>query len=328
METNFNYKSICQKLLRPLPERSREVISRRFGLISGEAETLEAIGKDFGITRERVRQIEEDGFKRMKEKLNELQPVFAFFSDHLRAAGGLKQEDLLLEELGGKKFKRQVFFLLNLAGNFKRFAENKELHPFWTLDSESSNLAQKAIDFFKEELSKNKQPIAIENYLLPFDNLSPQVFGSYLRISKIVQTNEEGLFGLRDWPEINPRGIKDKAYLALKKANAPLHFSEVAKRIGPTALPQTVHNELIKDPRFVLVGRGLYALRNWGYEPGVVKEVIGRILKEANQPLTREEVVEAVLKQRFVKENTIALNLSDKRYFQRTPEGKYTIRQA
>jgi hypothetical protein len=150
---------------------------------------------------------------------------------------------------------------------------------------------------------------------------------SYLEISKNIQRNSEGLFGLREWPEINPRGVKDKAYLVFKKQNKPLHFTQVASLIGQ-ALPQTVHNELIKDPRFVLVGRGTYALKEWGYEPGRVREVIFKILSKEKKPLTKKEILAKVLKQRLVKETTVLLNLSNKEYFLKNPQGKYQIREA
>ena len=86
----------------------------------------------------------------------------------------------------------------------------------------------------------------------------------------------------------------------------------------------TTHNELIKDPRFVLIGRGLYALAEWGYAPGVVRDVI-RDLIVAEGPLKKEEVVERVKKARFVKENTIAVNLNNPRYFKREKDGRYVI---
>ena len=90
----------------------------------------------------------------------------------------------------------------------------------------------------------------------------------------------------------------------------------------------TVHNELIKDSRFVLVGRGLYALKEWGYEPGVVKEVIAKVLRAEDKPLTKEEVFQKVLKQRLIKENTILLNLQDKSCFFKDEAGRYTIKEA
>jgi hypothetical protein len=133
---------------------------------------------------------------------------------------------------------------------------------------------------------------------------------------------------LKEWPEINPRVIKDKAFLVFKKENKPLHFSQVAQLIGTNALVQTVHNELIRDQRFVLVGRGIYALADWGYKPGTVKEVISGILAQSGDPLSKDEILKKVSEQRIVKANTVLLNLSNKQRFLRNSQGKYLLRDA
>jgi RNA polymerase nonessential primary-like sigma factor len=52
-----------------LPERQREVLMRRFGLAGFEAATLEDVGEQIGLTRERVRQIQVDALKRLREIL-------------------------------------------------------------------------------------------------------------------------------------------------------------------------------------------------------------------------------------------------------------------
>jgi DNA-directed RNA polymerase delta subunit len=135
------------------------------------------------------------------------------------------------------------------------------------------------------------------------------------------------LWGFSFWPEINPKNVRDKAYNVFKKSQKPLHFREVASLVG-NALAQTVHNELIKDPRFVLVGRGLYALREWGFEPGTVREVILKILKEKNRPMNQKEILAEVLKRRWVKKNTVLCNLQNKKYFKKTKEGKYILKEA
>lgn len=323
---NFNYQKICKSLLKDLSERQREVISRRFGLESGERETLESIGRDFKVTRERIRQIENSGLSKLKEKVNLLGKVFQYFTEELKRSGDLKKEETLLSQLGGKNYQPHVFFLLTLGDQFQRFSETEEFHSLWTINPESVKLAKETINSFYQKLKEINRPIKLEEYEIS-PKLTPQVLQSYLEISKIVQKNKEGFYGLKDWPEINPRGVKDKAYLVFKKEKRPLHFTEVAKLIGPTALVQTVHNELIKDPRFVLVGRGLYALKEWGYEEGQVKDIILKILKEAGRPLLKEEIIEKVLKQRFVKESTIWLNLNNKKYFVKTPEGKYIAKE-
>jgi len=335
----FNYSKICSDLLHNLPQRGREVILRRFGLEAGERETLEKIGESYGVTRERVRQIQEDAISKIKPGLEKHQPIFDYFSSQINSTGNLRREDFLLNHLGGEKFQNQVFFLLNLGGQFSRFSENDEHYSFWATAPKASTFAQRVIDSFQKFLIKKKQPLTLEN--LPFyqifgstfeketiNRLGLQALQSFLEISKKIQQNKEGCFGLADWPEINPRGIKDKAYLVFKKEGKPLHFNKVAKLIGESCNSQSVHNELIRDMRFVLVGRGLYALKEWGYKPGVVKDVIIEILKGAKKPLSKEEILEKVLKQRFIKTNTILLNLNNKKYFSKNLRGKYILSKA
>ena len=320
-----DYKKICSGLLKDLPKRQREVLSRRFGLKSKERETLESVGKSFGVTRERIRQIENDGFLRLKFKIKENQKVLQYFKDFLRKEGGLKRENTLLAELGGERQKNQVYFLLSLSQDFQRMGEAEDFYPLWALDRNSIERAKKTAISLSSKIRKIGRPLTLEE-LNKINSLNLKALSSYLEASKKIEMNQDGLFGLKEWPEINPRGVKDKAYLIFKKQEKPLHFTKVAGLID-SALPQTVHNELIKDPRFVLVGRGIYALKEWGYQEGAVKDVIKNILEEKGKPLSREEILNKVLEQRLVKENTVLLNLSNRKYFQKDSRGLYQIRE-
>ena len=343
----LNYQKICSNLLGGLPERTKDVLLRRFGLNpsagGGERETLEGIGQNYGVTRERVRQIEEDGMSRLKnpEVLRAAQPAFNYFQDHFKNQGGLKREDILLKDLGQDKFKNQVFFLLTLGDPFFRYGETKEVYPFWTTKPDLVQIAQEVIDYFISAFQKESKPLPRAEFFEIEKRELRDKFGrqinlellvSSYEIAKKIEENPFGEIGLTDWPEIIPRGIKDRAYIVLKREGKPLHFLAVTEKINqlaiyhPQAIPQTVHNELIKDQRFVLVGRGTYALAEWGYKPGWVKDIISEVLKEAKKPLAREEIIEKVLSQRLVKVNTILLNLSDKKYFLRTEGGKYTFK--
>lgn len=323
----FNYQTICHSnLLKDLPGRQKDVLSRRFGL-RGERQTLESIGRAYDITRERVRQIEEDGLRGLAKKLEDplCQNVFHYFVKNLKAAHSLKRENLLLSQLGGEKFKNHVLFLLTLGKPFQRVSETADFHAFWSIDKNSFNLAKKQISAFISELKKKQKPLSLPLRLAL----------SYIEISKNILKGPEGLYGLSDWPVIRPRGIKDKAYLVLKKEEKPLHFTQVASLINSSlvlkspksTVSQTVHNELIKDARFVLVGRGLYALGEWGYTPGVVREVITQVLKETKKSLNKEQIIKKVLEQRQVKPNTVLLNLQNKKHFIKNSKG-YFIRQA
>ena len=338
MENNFNYSKICSDLISDLKEREKEVISRRFGLNGLKKETLESIGQDFGVSRERVRQIQKVAMEKIKPKLSQYQKVFQSFLEYFKKFGNLRKEENVLAELGKGKFQGEVYFLLTLQKpsgkdetksqrpHFQRLGENNDFYSFWLIDKDSLKPAKETINFLFQKLQKLGKPLTKKELssFLPLEETvwDKRFISSILEISKKIQKNPEGLYGLKDWPEINPRGIKDKAYLVFKKIGKPLHFTDIAKLIEGSHL-QTVHNELIKDSRFVLVGRGIYALSEWGYTPGEVKEVIFKILNESQKPLKKEEILEKVLSQRLVKENTILLNLSNKKYFSRDSQGRY-----
>jgi len=330
----FNYSKICQDYLKVLPQKISDVIERRFGLKSGQRETLEAIGQSYGITRERVRQIENEGLKKIAPKIRENKELFDYFKSVLNSFGNVKNEVELLDVLGEGKYQNQVYFLLTQGQGFEKIGEDDNFYTFWHNDKKSVEKAIKTVNSIIDKLDKEKKIFSLED-LSQAQKENKEVFASYIGISKKIQKNYEGKYGLKNWLEVNPRGIKDKAYLVLKKKEEPLHFTAIASLIGTMPFSKlrkvhtaTVHNELIKDPRFVLVGRGLYALKEWGYEPGVVKDIIVKSLKQAKRPLTKEEVLTEVLKQRFVKENTVVLNLQNKSYFVRDEKGRYNVREA
>lgn len=67
-ELQNNYiQSNLERWVEELPEKQREVLSRRFGLRGYEASTLEDVGREIGLTRERVRQIQVEALKRLRE---------------------------------------------------------------------------------------------------------------------------------------------------------------------------------------------------------------------------------------------------------------------
>jgi len=318
------YHKVCEELLRFLPERTKDIVSRRFGIGGKEKETLDGIGRDYEITRERVRQIEKEGIRKIKNKAEGYGDVFHELRKKIDFFGGIKREDVLLGALSEETVDQNcVFFLLNIDEKLTRVPESKDFYPFWRSDENAFTEAKKEIEKAYEKLKKENRPLTLSEIKGKRDVVDEKLL-SYLEISKKVVQNDEGEFGIFNWPEIKPKGIKDKAYIILNKKGEPLHFREIASALGDDANPQTTHNELIKDPRFVLVGRGVYALSKWGYTPGEVKEVIRDIL-EKEGALPKEEIISQVTKQRIVKKNTVVQNLSNKKYFIRTPDGKYTL---
>jgi len=316
------YKKICQDLISGLKGREREVILRRFGLGGREREILQSIGNDLGITRERVRQIEKVALKKIKPKLKDHRRLFDGFLSYFGKFGNARREEKVLEELGGEE-KNELVFLLSLDGRFLRANENNDFHSFWAIGEESLKKVREVLQTIAGKLEKEKRLMSLKEIAGEL-KIKEKILEGFLEISKRILKNEKGLYGLREWPEITPRGIRDRAYLVFKELKRPLHFTEVARMIQGANL-KSVHNELIRDERFVLVGRGIYALREWGYFPGEVKDVIYKILKEEG-PLTKEEILERIKKQRIVKENTVLINLT--KYFEKDEKGRYRIKTA
>ncbi|OHA67104.1 MAG: hypothetical protein A3C82_02530 [Candidatus Wildermuthbacteria bacterium RIFCSPHIGHO2_02_FULL_47_12] len=339
----FPYPKVASSLVAGLGPRVKDIVSRRFGLQRKEAETLESIGSVHCITRERVRQIVQDALRQIREAIEgdrnaQVRAAFQYFADTLKRQGNMKREDLLVDMLEARDMSNSVVFLLVVGDEFFDHRETQDFYPFWSLKKE---VVAKASDFHENLLSffeKKEAPLDEEEIeALSQDILRGKSLLSFLEASKHIMRSWDGKWGLKAWPQVNPRGIRDKAYLVLKRHEKPLHFTEVSKLIAEfqgkflqnkekKVLPQTVHNELIKDQRFVLVGRGTYALSDWGYEPGTVKDVIISLLKGNGGNMAKEDIIEKTLVQRQVKESTIELNLQDRSVFARDPSGRYYIK--
>lgn len=330
-----------KKLFSVLSKRTKDVLEKRFGLGKNyERMTLDAIGKGYGITRERVRQIEADGLLRIRksDNIKELSGVFGALENYFAEGGKVFKESHVLSFLASHpKHENHVYFLLSLHTPFVRFHENESLYDRWAHGHSFNSLAEKTLSQTILELKKNGKPVSEDTLFGIIENCAKSVTGgavpkiclqNWLNISKLISQNYFGEWGLVEFPEIKPRGVKDLSYMVLSRKSAPLHFSQVAQEIGKLtgkkAHVQTVHNELIKDNRFVLVGRGLYALKEWGYAPGQVRDVIYDILKSSGA-LSREKVVALVSEKRMVKPSTIAINLENKKYFKKLSDGRYSI---
>lgn len=343
-QLSIHPEEATKKIFSALSKRTKDVLEKRFGLgKSSERMTLDAIGKGYGITRERVRQIEADGLFRIQKSdtIKELGGVFSAIENYFVEGGKVFKESSILNFLAGHpKHKNHVYFLLSLHSPFVRFHENEFLHDRWAHGHASHSLAEKTLTQAVLELRKTGKPVSEDVLLSIIANCAKSVTGdvvsntclqNWLGVSKSISQNYFGEWGLVEFPEIKPRGIKDLSFMVLSRNGSPLHFSNVAQEISKLTSKktnvQTVHNELIKDDRFVLVGRGLYALKEWGYVSGQVRDVICDILKSSGA-LSRDKIVALVSQKRFVKPNTIAINLENKKYFKKLPDGRYTISTA
>lgn len=336
-----NLSKTVAQLVKSLNPRNRDIVSRRFGLKTGNKETLESIGRSYGITRERVRQIEEFALVQLTKIAadhRELAKATAGAKDLIAKEGGVVRERALFKLVSGNDkdtvANASLVFALTLDKQLVRLADNDHFHAFWAVD-------QARMDMFKQQVATLTS--ALENHaaVMTADQMGPWAvskgvsanLATLTSVCKDIGTNIFGQMGLMSWPQVRPKGVRDKAYLVIAKSGTPQHFSQIAKLINQAKFDakkvnvQTVHNELIKDKRFVLVGRGMYALSEWGYKAGTVKDVLTDILKTHGKPLPRVDLIAKVKEVRLVKENTILLNLQDSSTFVRDTNGHYILRR-
>jgi hypothetical protein len=317
-------------------EREREIIARRFGLFDRK-ETLEQIGELLGITRERVRQLEKSVMTRLKDSALQLPHVAelqATLLSALHGAGETARITNLTAELTAENTKTdqsRLAFITQICPDITAIDEDDNFYQAAgaTAVHDETHIKQEVAKLV-EIIAKAGKPLATKELTkqaaMPSDTYAVALAG----ISKQLATLN-GRWGLIKWPTVNPKNIRDKIYVILSENGKHMHFNEIAEAIKASdfkrkdVTTQAIHNELIKDKRFVLIGRGIYALKEWGYKKGTVADIISEVLKAAGEPLHRDEIVKRVLKSRFVKETTILLNLQSKPQFKRVAKATYEL---
>ena len=338
VDTALDLQTAVKDILKTVErEREREIIARRFGLYERK-ETLEQIGELLGITRERVRQLEKAIMIRLKMSAeNELPHVANLekhFIRHLHDLGRVaKLNDLTgrLSEATDERTRAHVAFIAEIAPRLTVVEENDRYHHAVGIkEHHDEPHIRKHVDAIVNVIKKQGKPLTIDALHAQTTQDHPSHVRALASISKQL-ANLKDQWGMAKWPAVNPKNIRDKIHVVLQESGKPMHFADIAKAIKNSdfrrkdVTTQAIHNELIKDSRFVLIGRGIYGLKEWGYQKGTVADVISDVLKKEKGPLHRDEIVKRVLKHRQVKETTILLNLQGKTRFKRVAKATYAL---
>ena len=329
-----------------LTPKEKEILVGRYSLGNEPKKTLESIGAKFNVTRERVRQIENIAISKLRRTVanTKLREINMLGRAILQSVGGVLLETKLVSYIYHRienptDFDRSII-KLSLRIDEELFKQDKTsiFNVFWSLREVPK---QEILDVLDEAIRnlKAKNDIMTEESLvakimnklsLKYETINPALIASVLEVDVRLKKIDNA-WGLSSWRHINPKSIRDKAYIVLKRAAKPLHFVEISNAIldakfdKKMVTTQAVHNELIRYDKFVLIGRGLYALKEWGYESGTVADVIEAILIKNKDPMTKKEIVSEVMKQRKIKVGTISLNLQNNPKFVRVGRAVYTL---
>ena len=320
-------------------EREKEIISRRFGLYDRK-ETLEQIGEMLGITRERVRQLEKAILIRLRlivadDKVSSATAMGKTIVSGLAELGRAARIQHLTTHLLGREAtpseRAHVAFIAELSPSITTVNENDDYFQSAAIETVGDEKSIKTqVEEIVKFIKKTGKPVTGDEMHTAMKYEHPSNIIALASLSKKL-AELKGNWGLVKWPTVNPKNIRDKIFVILEDNGKPMHFSEIAKAIKNSdfkrkdVTTQAIHNELIKDDRFVLIGRGIYALEGWGYSRGTVADIISEVLKEAGEPLHRDEIVKRVLDKRQVKETTILLNLQSKPQFKRSAKATYVL---
>jgi len=359
--STFSPVETLNTLLANLVDKEKDVLTRRFGLGRPDRHTLEEIGQSYGITRERVRQIENLSIKKLmdlrdlKEEIKEAENLVVQL---LEQYGGVMEESFFLENVLNymtphPDAENSLLFLAEhiFSDNIDRVRQDRDFNHLWRLGSADVDFLKSVITEMVKIIETNEEPVKLEDLMIKLKGSEfyqsnkdrilalttmleateedvDKILESYLRASRKIKQDIFDNWGLISWGIVKPKKINDKIYLTLKKAARPMHFTEIANSIndngfdGKVAYAPTVHNELILDEKYVLVGRGIYALAEWGYKPGNVAEVIEEVLK-AEGPLAKDQLIDKVLLRRNVKRSTVYLSLMNNPKIKKNDKGKY-----
>lgn len=347
----FKPRELLAVLFDTLNKQEIEILRRRYALQEAEEarrQTLEEIGKTYKVTRERIRQLENRAINKLKSRetfKDIINPFETVVLGMLEEAGGIIEEEFLvsqlLEESSGEQVvepdkKATIFIIAKLLDeNLEKVGPDEYFMLGWKLRFADVDFLKKIVEELNAYIETLGKPVAASPLVQGFKaqhptQVSDQLVLSALELSSKTRKNPFGDWGLVSWRSIVPKRMTDKVYLILEKRGQPMHFREIAEAINKQgfdqkrANPATVHNELIMGERYILVGRGTYALKDWGYKPGVVSEVITQTLREKG-PMTREEVIDELLEQRMIKAGTVLLALNDQEKFKKLEDGRYTL---
>lgn len=333
-------KKIVEEIIQNLNPKERETIIKRYGLRGGEIETLESIGKELGITRERVRQIQNQAIQKIKPIINSHQEIKNFIqkTKQFLEPIGVQEEyyfyHILIKnkliKAGEEKIIR--FFLIHHE-DIGYYPGDDFLKSFYAKDKNYSLFLKHILKKIYIHLIENHQKIFSEDELfhlilkeIKIHKIQEKNFESLINLIRIIRHLHKNPFNFWGFIKnyfIVPTSLKHKIYLILKSENRPLHFSEIHKKINqitqiedeflhpiwkkPYSL-ESIKNELIKNSDFVFVGRGTYALKEWGFEEGKIFDVLKNFILK-NKEVSFQKVYEFINSQKIVKPSTLSIYL-------------------
>jgi hypothetical protein len=339
-------KTIPEVLRYDADDRRWRIVQRRFGLDNTEKLTLDELGTAYGLTRERVRQIEKSALDELRDVLLEnnysgksyhVHPdvgifVRAVFLDVAALAKDFVLETELLDIAQRKAgadsepYAPVLALLFELFGMGRIHLDNPDLVPVWEfMETKHRAMAEEAISLIDAVLSREK-PIPMDEFDLLFIVNSKLPKSKHLTVLQLLKFTElcssaertsDGLVQSR-FEHI--KGRSNQVARILWEANTPLHKKDVVREMNKRLIAAgktkvslaTLTNHTMRDERFVAFGRsGHWGLANWEHATSsTITELMEESLIALNRPATVEEIYSYVAVRRPASVSSIKIYLA------------------
>lgn len=344
----MKFSETLAEIFRGLDKREADILQRRYGLLNRQPESLQAIADDYSLTRERVRQVQNRSLSLILPKLQRHPDVEALTRVATNYLGKLKVKRLqtLLSQLrdhyrlDDEPELNVIGFLLRYSPKLSHAEEDEHFHHFVGAQERLVKLArhvlkrihQRFVDNHHKVWSEDKVAELVQREIERHLKVKPsqnELF-DFLKIIKAVAKNPFNQFGLRSNEFISPPSLREKIRLVLKVKGRPLHFRDIYHQLKEFQTlkdeflshhwhkdynQESIHNQLIFDPEIVLAGRGIYALKEWGYFDGDTLLLMRQLVKTAKR-IHKEQLWEAVQKQKLISRTTFEIYLRRKEVFE------------
>ena len=309
--------------------RQSMVLRLRYGLNDGIPRTLEEVGQRFGITRERVRQIEDKALRRIyhptrRHILDDIARPFQFV---LQQAGGILRENQISEKISQVTVLGKIDpigatrFVLGVTSGLQEIEDGIWALKECPLEYFSMVTSAAALRLEKNQSRMRYNKLVSEvRRMLESSNDAAQREVDTLFIEACLQADpqfeisDDGWCILAKWQ----RSYIDEMVEVLRDKGKPLHFREIASGVeallngNQEVSEHNIHAVLQRrQDLFVWAGQGTYGLVEWGIQrPTYYVEIISDILEAEGEPLPADEIIRRVEKLRPCKKTSVMMYLT------------------
>ena len=342
-------------------ERAWQVFKRRLVVPETSRETLESLGKVYGITRERIRQVEEEGLSALRSSLladdyrslgfrfrKEIGTMFRDANEHFESLG--------LPAWTESRWMAELAVLWKAdAAHIRRFDRLivETLGYLW----ESPNQFALEPLILAATTPKSEIDTLLKSVVTIYETLSDHCQGTdafelvrALKANGITTANPDDISTLVDLcstAEVagvdarvyrlkfqNLRGRADQTVRVLSEKAKPMHHTDLLREINQR-LPvskriktkENFINQLVPDKRLHPIGKsGNWALAEWGADGRALIDIIEDVLATAGEAMDQETITESVLQKRSGAAASIPMILSfNSDRFRRIAPGFYAL---